>query len=62
MEFSQLAQLGSTAAVAIVAILTIAKLFGNHLTEQTKATQELVNEIKLLRDDLKEIISELIKK
>lgn len=62
MDYSQLAQLGGTAAVAIVAILTIARLFGNHITEQTKATQDLINEVKLLREDFKNLISELIKK
>lgn len=62
MDWSTISQIGGTAAVAIVAILTIAKLFGNHITDQTKATQELVSEIKLLREDLKEIVSALLKK
>jgi len=62
MDYSQLAQLGSTAAVAIVAILVLAKLFGNHITDQTKAIQELVGEIKLLREDLKDIVVKLLEK
>lgn len=72
MDWQLVAQLGSTAFVAIFAIGCFYKLATNHSQhelsarrEETKVLQELVGEVKELRTDIKNSISnlfEIIKK
>jgi hypothetical protein len=60
MDWQILAQLGSTAFVAVVSILSIFKIFSNHIEHETKAITELTTEIKGLRDDMKDICRDFI--
>jgi len=72
MDWQFIAQLGSTAFVAIFAISCFYKLATNHSQhelsarqEETKVLQELVGEVRELRSDIKNTISnicEIIKK
>jgi len=60
IEWKEIVQLGSTAVVAIVAILSVIKLTTNHINHNTAAIDRLADEIKGLREDLKDILRDLL--
>lgn len=69
MPWELIAQLGSTTFVACFAIWIILKLVQNHLNHNTKsidrnteATISLVNEVRGLRNDIKDVLRDLISK
>ena len=60
IDIKEIVQLGSTAVVAIVAILGVLKLAANHISHNTMAIDRLADEIKGLRGDLKDILRDLL--